>query len=262
MTALTGTEPASTGDELDPIRRPGQPRPVAGPAWTRRRFTRSAPIRMRAPGWMRQSDELRPEAEALLARIGLRPGDAALGSRLRPERDPRPAGRRGRRRAGGCSAWTPTRRTSPWPRRPRGDPGLGNVEVIRGDARHTGLATGSFDLVHARTLLVTIPEPAEVLAEMARLARLGGWVASQEPDVGHALCYPPLPAWDRLREIFLAAFTRSGADPCIGRRLATMYWQAGLEDVQVQVHAGSLPRGPLAAHGHPRLGAQPAPGDW
>jgi SAM-dependent methyltransferase len=120
---------------------------------------------------------------------------------------------------------------------------LGNVEVLRGDARHTGLATGSFDLVHARTLLVTIPEPAGVLAEMARLARPGGWVASQEPDVGHALCYPPLPAWDRLREIFLAAFTRSGADPYIGRRLATMYWQAGLEDVQVQVHAGSYPAG-------------------
>jgi hypothetical protein len=31
--------------------------------------------------------------------------------------------------------------------------------------------------VHARTLLVTIPEPAEVLAEMVRLARPGGWVA-------------------------------------------------------------------------------------
>jgi hypothetical protein len=68
-------------------------------------------------------------------------------------------------------------------------------------------------------------------------------VASQEPDAEYALCYPPLPAWDRLREIFLAAFTRSGADPHLGRRLAKMYRQAGLEDVQVQVYAGTYPAG-------------------
>ena len=56
-----------------------------------------------------------------------------------------------------------------------------------------------------RTLLVTVPGPAEVLAEMVRLAKPGGWVASQEPDVEYALCYPALPAWDRMREIFRAA---------------------------------------------------------
>jgi SAM-dependent methyltransferase len=121
--------------------------------------------------------------------------------------------------------------------------GPGNVQVIRGDARHTGLPASSFDLVHARTLLVTIPEPAEVLAEMVRLARPGGWVASQEPDVEHALCYPPLPAWGRLWEIFRAAFTRAGADPHLGRRLPEMYRQAGLEDIQVRIHAGTYPVG-------------------
>ena len=71
----------------------------------------------------------------------------------------------------------------------------------------------------------------------------GGWVASQEPDVELALCYPPLPAWDRLWEIFRAAFTRAGADLHIGRRLAEMYRQAGLVDIQVQVHAGAYPDG-------------------
>jgi ubiquinone/menaquinone biosynthesis C-methylase UbiE len=35
--------------------------------------------------------------------------------------------------------------------------GLGNVEVVEADARHTGLPPDSFDLVHGRTLLVTIP---------------------------------------------------------------------------------------------------------
>jgi ubiquinone/menaquinone biosynthesis C-methylase UbiE len=138
--------------------------------------------------------------------------------------------------------------------------GLTNVEVIEGDARHTGLPGGCFDLVHARTLLTTVPGPAEVLAEMIRLATPGGWVAGQEPDCEHALCHPPLPAWDRLREIFLASFSRSGADPFIGRRLTELYRQAGLEDVEVVVHAGT-PGGPLTPHGHTRPGAQPASRD-
>jgi SAM-dependent methyltransferase len=121
--------------------------------------------------------------------------------------------------------------------------GLAGVEVRTADARLTGLPTGSFDLVHARTLLVTIPEPAEVVAEMVRLARPGGWVASQEPDVENAFCYPPLPAWVRLREIFRASFGRSGADLLIGRRLAELYRQAGLEEIEVVAHAPVYPAG-------------------
>jgi ubiquinone/menaquinone biosynthesis C-methylase UbiE len=66
--------------------------------------------------------------------------------------------------------------------------GLSGVEIVTADARNTGLATGSFDLVHARTLLVNLPDPAGVAAEMMRLARPGGWVASMEPDTGYVRC--------------------------------------------------------------------------
>ncbi len=66
-------------------------------------------------------------------------------------------------------------------RRYVGELGLANVEIVAADARHTGLSPNRFDLAHARTVLVTIPEPEQVLAEMVRLARPGGWVASQNP---------------------------------------------------------------------------------
>lgn len=46
---------------------------------------------------------------------------------------------------------------------------MGGVEILEGDARNTGLPTDSFDLVHTRTLLITVPEPEKVLAEMVRL---------------------------------------------------------------------------------------------
>ena len=62
----------------------------------------------------------------------------------------------------------------------------------------------------------------------------GGWVASLEPDTEHALCYPAHPAFDRIGELFHAAFRRNGADPFIGRRLAELYREAGLEDIGVE----------------------------
>ena len=80
--------------------------------------------------------------------------------------------------------------------------GLGNVQVLTADARGTGLSSGSFDVVHARTLLVTVPQPAVVAAEMARLTRPGGWVVSVEPDTEFMLCYPRSAAYDRIAALF------------------------------------------------------------
>jgi ubiquinone/menaquinone biosynthesis C-methylase UbiE len=190
----------------------------------------------------RQSDELRPQTADLLGRIGLRPGHSAIDLGCGPSGildllsvAVFPGGR-----VTGLDA-DPEHTTMA--RQHASERGLTNVEVVTADARHTGLPPGSFDLVHARTVLVTIPEPQDVLAEMVRLARPGGWIASQEPDIEAAFCYPPLPAWDRLREIFRASFGRSGADPLIGRRLPELYRQAGLEDIDVVVHAPVYPAG-------------------
>ena len=69
---------------------------------------------------------------------------------------------------------------------------------------------------------MNLPEPAKMLAEMVRLAKPGGWVASLEPDVGYALCHPAHPAYTRMWELFRAAFSRNGADLLVGRRLAEL----------------------------------------
>jgi SAM-dependent methyltransferase len=121
--------------------------------------------------------------------------------------------------------------------------GLSGVEIITADARRTGLPSGSFDLVHARTLLVNVPEPARVVAEMARLTRPGGWVVSMEPDSEYAMCYPPNPAFTRLCEIFPLVFGRNGADHTIGRRVPELLRQVGLEDVGVEARVQMYPPG-------------------
>lgn len=121
--------------------------------------------------------------------------------------------------------------------------GLANVEVIQGDARRTGFPSASYELVHTRTLLITIPDPAAVIAEMVRLARPGGWVVALEPDGGGSVCYPPHPAWDRLTQIFLSAQQVDRADTFIGRRLPELFRQEGLVAIGVEAKADIYPAG-------------------
>ncbi|MBV9422509.1 MAG: methyltransferase domain-containing protein [Solirubrobacterales bacterium] len=190
----------------------------------------------------RQADELALESETLLDRVRLRPGDSAIDLGCGPR---------------GIIELLHDRVS------PRGrvvgldsDPahvamaselvasaGLDDVEVVQADARCTALPAGSFDLVHARTLLATVPQPMQVLAEMVRLTRPGGWVASLEPDAEHSIYYPHHKAFDRLRELFVVAFPRNGADPLIGRRLGQLYRLAGLEDVGLEARAAVYPPG-------------------
>jgi ubiquinone/menaquinone biosynthesis C-methylase UbiE len=190
----------------------------------------------------RQADELAADSAALLDRVGLRPGqsviDLGCGPRgildLLAERVS-PAGRV----VGLDADPAHTAMAAEFAARR----GLSGVEVMTADAGRTGLPPASFDLAHTRTLLVNLPEPAAVAAEMARLAKPGGWVASMEPDTEYVRCYPPHPAFDRLCEIFTVVFRRNGADPWIGRRVPELFRQAGLEHVQVEARVQMYPLG-------------------
>lgn len=190
----------------------------------------------------RQADELAADSAALLDRVGLRPGHSAidlgcgprgildlLASRVAP----------GGRVVGLDADPGHTAMAAAF----ASDQGLDGVEIVTADARQSGLPAGSFDLVHARTLLVNVPWPAEVVAEMVRLAKPGGAVAVAEPDTEHVLCYPPSRAFDRICEIFPVAFSRNGADPLIGRRVPELFRQAGLTDVAVEARVQMYPPG-------------------
>jgi SAM-dependent methyltransferase len=107
-----------------------------------------------------------------------------------------------------------------------------NVEFRRGDAFSADLPAGSFDLVHMRFVASTAGSPERLLREVTRLAKPGGLVALQEPDGSTLNCYPPHPAWDRLKSALLAAFKGVGADLELARKLYFLARQSGLRDVQ------------------------------
>ncbi len=107
-----------------------------------------------------------------------------------------------------------------------------NVEFRLGNAYQTDLPPGSFDLVHSRFVASTAGNPEGLLREAIRLARPGGTIAFQEPDGATLNCYPPHPAWERLKAALLGSFEGVGADLRLARRLYALARQAGLEDVQ------------------------------
>jgi SAM-dependent methyltransferase len=121
--------------------------------------------------------------------------------------------------------------------------GWDNTELTCAAARNSGLPSETFDLVHARTLLVGLAQPADVLTELVRLTRPGGWVVGLEPDAQHPFCHPRHPAVERLSELLTRALAAAGGDPHFGRRLAALYRQAGLADVTVDVRAPVYPPG-------------------
>ena len=135
----------------------------------------------------RQADELAPDSRALLDRVGLRPGQSAIDLGCGPHGivdllavRVSPGGRVVGLDADAVHTAMAAELVA--------ERGLHGEQILTGDARRTGLPSRSFELVHTRTLLITIPEPAEVIAEMVRLARPGGWLASMEYDMEYALC--------------------------------------------------------------------------
>jgi SAM-dependent methyltransferase len=110
------------------------------------------------------------------------------------------------------------------------------LNLVEGDAGASELPQAAFDLVHARTLLVNIVNPGEILGEMLRIARPGGTVAIQEPDCAYWECDPPHPAWDRLHAAFTTTYRLQGRDFAIGRRLGRLLRNTGLEDVHAHAH--------------------------
>jgi SAM-dependent methyltransferase len=120
---------------------------------------------------------------------------------------------------------------------------IANVEIMTGDARATGLTTGSFDLVHTRLLRVTVASPQRVIAETARLLRPGGWVAVLEPDIGLRACRPSHPSVERLTELVGAACQLTGADVYVARRLPHLLARAGLVEIAAEARAEVSPPG-------------------
>jgi SAM-dependent methyltransferase len=103
-----------------------------------------------------------------------------------------------------------------------------------GDAFHLGFADASFDLAVCRHMLQAVPEPENVLAELCRVTRPGGWLHVLSEDYGmlHMMSGPLDP--DRLWQLGPIGFgAGTGTDARFGRKTWSAMRALGLEDLRV-----------------------------
>lgn len=110
----------------------------------------------------------------------------------------------------------------------------GRVRFEPGDALALHLPAASFDLVVCRHLVQAVPDPARVLAEMARVARPGGRLHVLAEDYGMMHFHPTVRDMDHFWKHGVMAFGRAiGTDQAIGRKLYTLLSGLGLADITV-----------------------------
>jgi ubiquinone/menaquinone biosynthesis C-methylase UbiE len=94
------------------------------------------------------------------------------------------------------------------------------------DSSQIPFQSSSFDLVFTQNSLMWMKPLDGVISEIWRIIEPGGWLVAIEPDYGGYIEFPPSVA---LKEIWISALYRSGAEPLIGRMLPTLLEMSGFQ---------------------------------
>jgi SAM-dependent methyltransferase len=111
-------------------------------------------------------------------------------------------------------------------------------EVMQHDVGTDPAPHGPFDLVHARLVLVHVPQRAAALATMISALGPGGWLLVEEADPGlqPLVCPdeygPEQELANRLKTAFRALMSERGVNLRFGRELPRLLRSCGLLDVQ------------------------------
>ncbi|WP_426702245.1 methyltransferase domain-containing protein [Rhodanobacter sp. Col0626] len=117
-----------------------------------------------------------------------------------------------------------------------------NVEVRTHDVAGDCPPGELFDLVHARLVLVHVPERERALRNMIRALKPGGWLVIEDADpaLQPLSCIdaygPEQELANRIRQGFRTLLSSRGADLSFGRKLPRMFRAAGMVDVAAEAY--------------------------
>ena len=117
-----------------------------------------------------------------------------------------------------------------------------NVEVRNHDVARDAPAGELFDLVHARLVLVHVPERERAFRNMISALKPGGWLVIEDADpaLQPLSCIdaysPKQELANRIRVGFRALLSNRGADLSFGRKLPRMFRGAGMEDMTAEAY--------------------------
>ena len=114
-------------------------------------------------------------------------------------------------------------------------PGL---RVLEGDIRTVSLEPGTFDLVHARFLLIHVAQWQAALQAMLRAVGPGGFLVLEEPDFSASRATAGRDelrvAFERVHRAIESMFRRRGLDFAFGQRIPGLLAEGGLAAVRVE----------------------------
>lgn len=117
----------------------------------------------------------------------------------------------------------------------------GPTHLVAASIERIPFPPGSFDVVWCAQSLFSLPDPLDTVRRMTALVRPGGLVAVLEDDSLHQVLLPwPVDVELAVRSAEWALLRQQVRNPAkfyIGRRLITLFAEAGLVDLKVQTFA-------------------------
>lgn len=114
------------------------------------------------------------------------------------------------------------------------------------DAAALPFADNTFDACRSERLFQHLLQPEQVLVEMVRVTKPGGWVVVVDTDWGASQTSTPDPHFERRLMEFAAEYRLN--NPYSGRRLYGMLRQAGLVEVRAEPYLFGITDFGLAMH--------------
>lgn len=115
--------------------------------------------------------------------------------------------------------------------------GLDGIEVWRHDIVRDSIEERSFDLIHARALLMHLPERDRVIDRMLRALRPGGTLVIEDMILIGSATWPEVPLWRKAVDAALAAFRAVGAHPTYGIEYPEVLRRRGFDARNFEVRA-------------------------
>jgi SAM-dependent methyltransferase len=110
--------------------------------------------------------------------------------------------------------------------------GIDNAEFQTGSVLELPFEDASFDVVYSNAVLMYLPDPVRVLAEMRRVLRPDGLAAVSDDDLGTIVMTPETPELRRGPELFERAVAHEGGNTRYSRNMRALMLEAGFARTQ------------------------------
>ncbi len=118
--------------------------------------------------------------------------------------------------------------------------GHDNMKFHLGNVYDLPFEDGYFDAAHCHAVLMHVPDPPAALAEVKRVLKPGGIIASREAIVASSFLQPQPPQITDAWGVFARLVQGNGGHPDFGKELKQSLLQAGFEPISVSASFDSF----------------------